>query len=323
MNNQFYHINDELLVKCLLGEATAEEQAQVQEWINDNESNRKYHEQLQLIWEQSKALAASQQADEHKAWKRFQQRIHQPGQASLPVKNFHWLRIAALIIIIAGAAWIGLTLITGSPAPDILMATNDAVLTETLSDGSVITLNKKSLLTYPEKFKGNKRQVSLKGEAFFAVAPDSKKPFIIQSNHVTITVVGTSFNVRNLGNATEVIVETGVVRVTHNNNSIELKPGEKITIDEDDLTLVKNKQEDKLYNYYRTKEFVCDNTPLWKLVYALNEAYNAQIEIANPKIRNLPVNTTFNNESLDRILEIIQLTFNISVSRSGDKIILR
>ena len=60
---------------------------------------------------------------------------------------------------------------------------------------------------------------------------------------------------------------------------------------------------DKLYNYYRTKQFVCDDTPLWKLVEVVNEAYNSNILIGDPAIRNLTITTTFDNESLDQVLQ--------------------
>lgn len=323
MSNPSYHISDDLLVKYLLGECTPEEQDAIRQWTDANADNRKYYEQLKLIWNLSKGLAASKQADENKAWRRFQQRIHQPEQPSLSIKRFKWLRIAAMVLIIAGACGLALTLIFDSPAQEISLASKESIVTDTLPDGSVITLNKRSNLTYPGKFKGDKRLVSLQGEAFFTVTPDRNKPFIIQSDKVVITVVGTSFNVRNQNNTTEVIVETGIVKVSQGKKSVQLMPGDKATINQDDAVIVKNKQQDKLYNYYRTREFVCDNTPLWKLVYTLNEAYDAQIEIDNPQIRNLPINTTFNNESLDRILEIVRLTFNISVTRAGDKIILR
>src|SRR6185295_8602769 len=74
--------------------------------------------------------------------------------------------------------------------------TGQNVLVDTLSDGSVITLNKRSTITYPSKFKGNTRAIALKGEAFFNVAPDQKKPFIISVNDEQETVVGTSFNIK-------------------------------------------------------------------------------------------------------------------------------
>jgi ferric-dicitrate binding protein FerR (iron transport regulator) len=90
-----------------------------------------------------------------------------------------------------------------------------------------------------------------------------------------------------------------------------------------DTALAKEIVEDRLYNYYRSKEFVCDDTPLWKLVEVLNEAYGANIIIENKELRGLKLNTTFNNESLDRILEVIATTFDITVTPEKDRIILK
>jgi ferric-dicitrate binding protein FerR (iron transport regulator) len=104
---------------------------------------------------------------------------------------------------------------------------------------------------------------------------------------------------------------------------VELKPSESIRVNDRDSIMTKDKVADKLYNYYRSKEFVCDDTPLWKLVEVLNAAYDANIIIGNDELRNLKLNTTFNNESLDKILEVISLTFGIKVSKEGDRIILK
>ena len=78
-----------------------------------------------------------------------------------------------------------------------------------------------------------------------------------------------------------------------------------------------------MYNYYRSKKFVCDGTPLWKVVEKLNEAYDVQIVFENEALRNKPLTTTFDNEPLDNILNIIKLSFNISVVKEKGKIILR
>jgi transmembrane sensor len=142
-------------------------------------------------------------------------------------------------------------------------------------------------------------------------------------NDVTVRVVGTSFNVKSVNGVTEVIVETGIVQVIRNSKMVELHPKEKTKVTQQDSVLTKAKEQDKLYNYYRSKEFVCDGTPLWKLVQALNEAYNVHIEIENPKLRSEPLTVTFNNESLDQILDVIIETFKIKKTQEQDRIILR
>jgi len=187
-----------------------------------------------------------------------------------------------------------------------------------LSDGSVITLNKKSTITYPSKFKGNTRSIALKGEAFFNVAPDKKKPFIISVNDVQVTVVGTSFNIKSENGNTEVIVESGIVRVTQSGKTVELLAGEKIVMSSNDSIATKEAVNDKLYNYYRTKEFVCDDTPLWKLVQVVNEAYDAKIIIGRKELNDKRLTTTFNNESLEQVLEVIRLTFDITITKKED-----
>ena len=208
----------------------------------------------------------------------------------------------------------------------ISLASLNGVVTDTLPDGSVITLNKNSSLEYPENFKGKKRSVSLKGEAFFNVAANKKKPFEIAVNDILVRVVGTSFNIRSENGSTEVIVETGIVQVIRDDKMVELRPGQKLVVGQENQNLVPQNEEEQLYNYYRSKEFVCDNTPLWKLVETLNEAYQVNIIIERPELKALPLDVTFSNESLDVILDIIKETFNtyhIKIEKTSNTIILK
>ncbi len=307
-------------MKHLLSEATAEEQDQVKEWLVDDEANLAYYNQLKKIWDDSRQLALTTTADENRAWKKFQQRIH---PAPVRRTNFGWMRIAASVIIIVAIGLIAY-LMLNNPAKEVTVLAHQTVLHDTLSDGSVVTINKGSSISYNSKFKGDKRQVALKGEAFFNVTPNKKKPFVISVNDVQITVVGTSFNVKSINGNTEVVVETGIVKVTRAGKTVELKANEKTEVHAQDSVLNKEEVSDKLYNYYRTKEFVCDDTPLWKLVEVVNEAYNSHIIISDPALRNETLTTTFDNESLDQVLNVIKETFpNITIVKEGDTIILK
>jgi ferric-dicitrate binding protein FerR (iron transport regulator) len=135
--------------------------------------------------------------------------------------------------------------------------------------------------------------------------------------------VGTSFNVKNINGNVEVVVETGIVTVTKGGKTVELKPNQKVMVAEKDSVMTEEKVSDQLYKYYRTKEFVCDGTPLWKLVEVLNEAYHSNIIIRNPAIRDLPLTTTFHNESLEQVLNVISMTLQVKVAKEGDTIILQ
>jgi transmembrane sensor len=325
LENSTHDMMDELLVKYLADEATPPEQQLVEQWINSSEANRHYFQHFQLIWKESQKLAATTAVDENKAWQRFQRRVRKTESAPAKIKAFGWWRIAASILIVAAAAWFTSTLLQkGSGEPEILNITSiSEVKRDTLPDGSIAVLNKHSELSYPARFKGKARKVKLRGEAFFNITPNKEKPFIIDVNDVQVKVVGTSFNIRSVNGLTEVIVETGIVQVTKGDEVIELKAGERISLETVDAAAQKEKSEDKLYNYYVSRTFVCDNTPLWKLVEKLNDAYGENIRIGREELRKMPLTVTFDDESLDVILSIISETLMIEVNKEGNEIVLQ
>lgn len=314
-------------MKYLLGEATPVEKEQVKQWLAADPGNQAYYDELKKVWDTSLQLAAASTVDENKAWQRFRQRVLQvennksPAQPSVSKPGWGWIKIAASVVLVIGLAVLGYWIYDNRTPQQMLAQTNNTVLNDTLPDGSVVTLNKTSSLSYPSRFRGSKREVVLKGEAFFHVAPDKTKPFIVSVNDVEITVVGTSFNVRSENGLTAVIVETGIVRVTHKGKTVELHANEQLAVTSAD-SLNKAPVTDKLYNYYRTKEFVCDDTPLWKLVEVLNEAYKSNIVIARPELRDLRINVSLYNESLDRVLELISLTLGVKINKTAGQVII-
>ena len=90
-----------------------------------------------------------------------------------------------------------------------------------LPDGSKIFLNRNSEFSYRSNFGKHRRDVKLTGEAFFEIAPDASKPFIIDAGKAKVKVVGTSFNVitNNSESAVEVFVKTGKVMLSDNSGS--------------------------------------------------------------------------------------------------------
>jgi transmembrane sensor len=329
-SEQDNYMND-LLVKYLAGEAALAEIVQVEEWLNADEANHLYYAQFKRIWDESLLVAANSTVDEDAAYNRLQRRIKNSQEKSVteeatitPIqkKRTNWLAIAASFIAICTLSYFAVSYFTGPPKM-ITLASNDKVLTDTLPDGSVITMNESSAINYPENFKGNIREVKLTGEAFFNVTPDKTKPFIIKVNDVTVRVVGTSFNIKSRGGKTEVIVETGIVNVKKAGNQINLKPGERTETDNSRDDLTKQNIKGKLYNYYASHELVCDQTPLTELVQALNSIYGANIVIGNKKIEDLPITTVFKDQSLSQVLMVVSETFKIKVERDGRKIVLK
>jgi transmembrane sensor len=317
-------MNDDLLIKYLLREAEPEEEALVREWISASPENALEFSRLEMIWDSSKKLEQSSSADPEAAWANFKSRVSQPKKEEAKVRKlsqrFSWLQAAAVLFIVAGA-W---SIYSAFNSGYATIEAGQLVRTELLPDGSEVTLNRNTLLSYRKNFSGETRNVKLdNGEAFFHVSPDKSKPFVIEADDVTVTVLGTSFNVKHLGELTEVIVETGIVRVEMDRQLVELRAGEKVVIRDKDAVLRKEANTDQLYNYYRSKVFIADNTPLWRVVEILNEAYDSKIIIENNQIRDMPLSATFKDESLDTVLNVIAQTFKISVIKQEDKFILR
>lgn len=314
-------------MKYLLNEASELEQKEVSQWLKADAANQHYFDELARIWQKSRELAASSEVDVNAAWNRFRSRVQvketaKPGATGI-IRRF-WKAAAAVLLLLAigtGGWW---WTQRGPKVEMISFTTQSMALSDTLPDGSVVALNKGSQLQYPTRFEKNQRTVHLNGEGFFSIQPDTKRPFLIKAGEVTITVLGTSFNVKEQKGLVEVVVETGKVLVQKDGESLTLSAGQRVIVgDSTNWTSAPLPQEDQLYQYYRTRSFVCDNTPLWRLAEVLQEAYVIEIVFANPALRDLRWDVTIENESLEQVLNLIQATFDITIEREGDRVIFR
>ena len=313
----------------MLDEAMPGERLQVQDWLKADDGNRKYYEQFKLIWDKSQTLADNITVDEDAAWQKFKTHIRQPPTAEkIPAKTVGFsmvrkLQVAAAILLVAlGSWWMYNTFNRPAAIAMINKQSFSNTLVDTLPDGSIITLNKHTVLSYPASFQTKTRMVKLKGEAFFKVTPDKAKPFIVDAGNVTIKVVGTAFDVKNYDSTTQVIVESGIVLVSRGKQSIELHKGEQVFINNNTAVFEKSKIKDSLYNYYRSKQIICNNTPLPDVIETINQAYNAHIVLGDDALQHLRLSTTFKEESLETVINIIQQTFNLRVTQQGDSTIL-
>jgi ferric-dicitrate binding protein FerR (iron transport regulator) len=306
MDKNYTHINDDMLAKYLLGEATVPESKQVEVWAKSNPDHLKQLEDFRTILEKSK-LQIDHEIDEHQALYRLNARLETEKKTTSYTFILRWV---AVIFIFFSA---GLFFYNNLIGNKINVSSGENTLTQVLPDGSTAILNKQSSISFVGGFFNETRHVKLKGEAFFKVSADKSKPFIISINDVKVTVVGTAFNVKGDGEGTIVIVESGIVKVNNLKDSVRLTAGEKVEARRNQAHLSKGENQGKLYNYYYSNELVCDGTPLSDLVAVLNEKFKSNIVIVNPALKTLPISTTFKNESLKETLDVIAETFKIKV----------
>lgn len=310
-------MEDELLIKYLLQETSIQENLEVEQWLKDS-ANQLHFQQFEKIWKESKVLSVQREINEDDAWERF--KLKREGSARRTKKLFlpAWLKIAAVLIAVVGL-WYAYT---NSQSGYKQIIAGQQVMIKTLPDGSELTLNKNSEISYEGNFKNNRNIRLSNGEVFFKVTPDTVHPFIIDADNVRIQVVGTAFNVKHEAGGTEVIVESGVVRVSYGGGFIELHKGEKVNIQADHSVLKKEAVSDQLYNYYRTNTFVANKTTLKQLIAVLNSAYQADIKINDPEIQALTITTTFKAQELENILQIIAEIHHLKITHKGTETLL-
>ncbi len=325
-------MDDILLTKYLLKETNEEETAAVRQWIAARPENNRHYQHLLKLWETSYTLVEESHVDEDQAWQRFVKRRDEQ-QAALTgphkgvLKRTGWMGVAASLMLVSVAALIGYFSVVSnrSQLHSAVYETSDEVRTDTLMDGSIITLNNHATMRFSQGGTRPERQVELqKGEVFFRVASDRNKPFVIRSGQVTVTVLGTSFHVRRKADEeTEVIVESGQVRVEGLNKVVELTPGQKVSINTRTQQFDEGEVEDQLHNYYVSNHFVLDETPLWRIAEVLETVYGVEIEIERDEIRDLPLTTTFPKGELAGILHIICEALGVIAEQHGNRILFK
>lgn len=168
-----------------------------------------------------------------------------------------------------------------------------------LSDGTRVKLNADSKLTFPVNFNGSERIVELVGEAFFSVARDEARPFIVKTVNANTTVLGTEFDVRAYDDMlTSVVLKNGKVRVNSNvkaDEEVTMEPDQSATIRKDG-TIALYKADAEKQTMWTTGNFCFDMTPLLVLTKEMGRWYNVNIEIEEEVLDHYPISFEMSRE---------------------------
>ncbi|MDO6439613.1 FecR domain-containing protein [Cyclobacterium sp. 1_MG-2023] len=324
-------MEDSLLIKYLLKETSKEESLAVKSWVGASEENEKYFNDFCWVWKKSKEIANADEFDVDEAWEQFKQNRDSKLLKSGPrggqrFLSWPWIKIAASVVLLLGVFAIAFSFLPHSGKAyyaSVDLASLEESKEEVLLDGSQLTLNKHTRLSYRQKFLGDDRFVTLmEGEAYFEVQKNPKKPFIIAVDEVEVRVLGTSFNIKKAEGKTIVIVDEGLVQVSTGKDELFLTKNEKATISTIDESIRKEPSRNQLFKYYVSKEFVAKDMALEELVEGLNEAYGSKIELVSERARSMSITTTLPFGPLEDNLEIIRQTLGVSISHEGGAIII-
>lgn len=286
-------------------------------------------EKIRLSWD---ALDLKKPADPQKSWNKLYNRIKQDHlniEQRMQIRSFkfYFLRIAALLVLAVMIGFTAKLILSESRQGNRdfnLFEAPSSVSSFTFPDGSRVFLNKGSKLFYGEDFAEN-RNVTLEGEGFFEVLSDPSNPFKIQTSNAIISVIGTSFNVReNLNEkSTEVLVESGIVNLKKDENSEGLLLSQGKFGKSNNKRVVSIVNNDPNYLSWKTRDFIFIDQDLSSVLEILQKSYHIKIKTEEPGINNLKLTSSYSQQSIDAILNTICKAFNMECKKENNSYTLK
>lgn len=329
-----------LLTRKLSGEISAEEKIELDAMLLANPALLKAQESMLRYWHNSR-----KGGDEKATRNAFNGLVSRMDDTEWPVVKRAagqkwWMPLlgAAAALMICAATTIWLLREPPLSSEHNMRGTRSLIK---LADGTTVWLNADSELKYPARFKGNMREVYLKGEAYFDVAKDAERPFVVHTDRMNVNVLGTSFNVRSYPDdstyeATLITGEVEVVLVAEPEKKFRLKPAEKLIVANKEDSIYQPKQVPVISTAtYFTREDSAIIETAWvdnKLIFndesfaslatRMERWYNVSIQFDNTAIQQLRFTGLFKKETLTQALEALQLTEGFNYKLVDDRVII-
>lgn len=240
----------------------------------------------------------------------------------VPLSRKIWFSAAAVValLVVAGLWWAKVVNTERQVKPEQeVVASANVVTPIVLPDGSRVTLEKNSRLTYDKDFKGDVRTVYLEGEAFFEVVKNPNKPFVVYANNLVTKVLGTSFRIKAFPKENVTVnVVTGRVSVfahkkeTNKQKDPEtdgliLTPNQKVVFTEEDDKLKRSLIEAPvvIIPQEALEQMVFEEAPVTTILKAVQEAYGVEIVYDEDNMQKCALTVRLRNETLFDKLTVI------------------
>ncbi len=309
-------VTEELIIKCIAGEAEQHELLMVENWRKEATANEQMYQQVLKIWDHSAELESASNIDVEAAWTKVQTTIAKPATKVFAF-NRVWLAAASIILILG----LGIVFYRSNTASvDMVSVVTQNKQQLTLNDGSKITVLRGEF-DYPKTFEGKKRQVVLKsGTAYFDIEKDSLHPFEITCSKTNVTVLGTEFEIKREDNHVKVTVNEGKVRFTTPSGVSILTRGMTADFNESTGALNTNTGSIKNETAYATGKFNFNNTSIKQVLTELG-AYDKSYTFDVPTpLQSCKITAEFDiKEGMGNVMAVIAATLGseLKVDRNG------
>jgi ferric-dicitrate binding protein FerR (iron transport regulator) len=322
----------ELLKKFLMEKCTEEEFEQLLQWMREESLSSSGRALIEEIWKEYEPETIRDKLKydrildtiHHRINIRQQERIlpvikSQPGKNVLSVIT----RVAAVLLL--PVLLVLIYTIINDRAGKLAGNTNDVEVISPLSskmfielgDGTKVWLNNGSKLKYPYRFTGKNRKVFLTGEAYFKIAPNKKMPFIVGTSDIEVKATGTEFNV--MAYPEDPVIETALVEgqviLYRRGNGEEFKtmrPNECLKFNTQHQTYEVDSGNLGKYILWKDGQLTFKNDAIEQVAEKLARWYNIDISFSDAKAKEFTYTATFADESLQQVLELMQLATPIT-----------
>lgn len=319
---------NDLMIRYLADEMTDSERVQFEKLIESDKHKLDQFMACRKIWDGVDQLAARSKYDMDAEWDLISGKLDlEAGEPDARRRSLRLtiLRIAAVLVIglMGAAGWYG--------GRELLMYERVAVESGTYSlelmDGSMITLNSGSKIRYTKKESLSYRKVKLSGEAFFEVARDTIRPFLIDAGPAQIEVLGTSFNVNAYPEKedVEVTVSSGLVAMSargNKENVILLNKGNSGVLSKKKSALNFVVEGNINAVAWKTGMLEFDEASLLEVIKTLSHTYQADIQLRDKELSDLTITVSFNNQELDAVLKVIANTLDLRIEQQDGQILI-
>ena len=308
---------EELLGKYFAGEADDTERNEVHDWRERSADNALLFVEYKSAWIDSGEVPIADSRILEDILKSDSYQDSTPKVVAWP----SFMKYAAAIILVGmiSSLWY---FNQADEAQELAVFNGEA---QTLPDGTRITLKNGASLDAVE-FSDSERRVFISGKAFFEVARDEEVPFFVVTDDATIRVLGTSFQVNEEADFTEVCVESGLVEFStnepgKNNMSVNLKPGEMGVIGNKLQGIVKHKNDNQNFLAWKDGALSFERTNSTEVVKILEDVYGIQFDLPE-NLKDCRLTAKFKQKSLEEVIQIISVTFNWSYEINKGKVVL-
>ena len=323
----------ELLHRLIAGSTTEEENRELMEWFRQCASQEEFFMLFENVWKDS--------PDEmpRDVQERMYRRLNRDlGEEKKTIKIIPWhsyfsrkiwqrVAVACIIVVLSLANY------NMFHKQKQLSTQNFTVSAEkgqrafvTLPDSTKVWLNSDTKISYPADYGMKERNVALMGEAYFEVAKNPDKRFIVETKGMQVEALGTAFNINAYKNDNKIIASlfSGSVRVSYEDHVTILKPHESVKVDlltRDFFQYEDNTMKD--IALWRENEITFDGESLEEIAHIINRLYNTTIYIEDESLKKECYIGTVRNNSLENFIDIINLTTPVVYENKGDTVFLK